>query len=144
MPHLTRLFATILATAVLGSCGGGNSGPQPLDITASSPPAGTTGVAYAGYTFAASGGTPPLSWSESGPLPPGFELGPPGQLPGDPAIAGTSPTTVTVTDPSIPPLTASIPVSLQVTDSAIMVAPASPPAGAVNYAYPGFAFSARG
>jgi hypothetical protein len=49
-----------------------------------------------------------------------------------------------VTDSSMPPLTASVPVSLQVNDSTISIAPASPPAGTVTYAYPGFAFSASG
>jgi hypothetical protein len=101
-------------------------------------------VAYAGYAFTASGGTQPLSWSESGSLPPGFQLSTGGQLSGDPATAGMYPITVTVTDSSMPPLTASAPVNLQVNDSAIVIVPASPPAGTVTYAYPGFAFSANG
>ena len=101
-------------------------------------------MAYAGYTFAASGGIPPLSWKESGPLPPGITLSALGQLSGMPVTAGTYPFSVTVTDSSMPPLTASTSVSLHVTDSAIIVAPASPPAGAVNYAYPGFTFRASG
>jgi hypothetical protein len=70
MRYVRGLFAAFLTIAVLSSCGGGNGGPPPLSITASSPPAGTTGVAYAGYTFTGSGGTPPFSWSESGSLPP--------------------------------------------------------------------------
>src|SRR5215831_11154558 len=144
MRHVRSLFAIFLAIAVLSSCGGDNGGPPPLKTTASSPPAGTTGLAYAGYTFGASGGTPPLSWSASGSLPPGLSLNASGQLSGTPATAGTYPISVTVTDSSMPPLTASTPMSLQVADSAIMVAPASPPAGAVNYAYPGFTFSASG
>jgi hypothetical protein len=44
----------------------------------------------------------------------------------------------------MPPLTTSVPVSLQVKDSAVTVTPASPPAGTVNYAYPGFTFTAKG
>jgi hypothetical protein len=144
MRNLRSLFAISFAIAVLSGCGGGNGGPAPLKITASSPPAGMTGVAYAGYTFGASGGTPPLSWSQSGSLPPGLQLSTSGQLSGDPAAAGTYPITVTVTDSSIPPLTTSAPVSLQVNDSAIVIAPASPPAGTVTYAYAGFAFSASG
>src|SRR5215831_16266643 len=143
MPQLTRLFATFLAIAVLSSCGGDNSGPAPLNITASSPPAGTTGAPYVGYTFTASGGTPPLSWSESGPLPPGLQLSTSGQLSGDPATAGTYPFTVTVTDSSTPNLTSTVAVSLQVKDSAIAIAPDSPPAGTVTYAY-NFVFTANG
>jgi Putative Ig domain len=122
----TLLFASV-AIAVLCSCGGGDSGPPPLSIVASSPPASTTGEAYAGYTFTASGGTPPLSWSESGPLPPGLELNASGQLSGNPVTAGTYPITVTVTDSSMPTLTANVAVSLQVIDSAIAIAPVSPP-----------------
>ena len=143
MRSLQRFFAASLAIAVLSSCGGdGNGGPQPLDITAASPPAGTSGAAYAGYMFAASGGTSPLSWTGSGSLPPGLTLSASGQLSGMPATAGTYSFSVTVTDSSMPPLTMSVPVSFRVNDSAITVAPAGPPAGAVNYAYSGFTFSA--
>ena len=144
MRYLRSLFAASLAIAVLSSCGGDNGGPAPLDITASSPPAGTTGAAYAGYQFTASGGTPPLSWSETGSLPAGLALNASGQLSGTPVTAGTYPVSVTVTDSSMPSLTKGMPVSLQIKDSSITVAPASPPAGAVNYAYPGFTFSASG
>jgi hypothetical protein len=77
-------------------------------------------------------------------LPPGVTLSASGQLAGTPASAGTYPVSVTVTDSSVPPLAASAPVNLKVNDSAITVAPASPPTGALNYAYPGFAFSASG
>jgi len=141
------LFAALAMPALfLCACGGGSSssGPPPLDITASSPPAGTTGVAYAGYTFTASGGTPPMTWTESGALPPGLTLSAAGQLSGDPATAGTYPIIVTVTDSSMPPLTATADVSVTVTDSAIVIAPASPPPGTVTYPYPGFGFSASG
>jgi hypothetical protein len=145
MPHLTKLFVTFLVIVALSGCGGGdNSGPPPLDITAASPPAGTTGVAYAGYMFAASGGTPPLSWSESGSLPPGLQLGTSGKLSGNPATAGMYPITLTVNDSSMPPVKTSVSVSLTVNDSAITVAPASPPEGVVSDAYPGFTFSANG
>ncbi len=144
MRYLRRLFATSFTIAVLSSCGGGDSGPPPLSITASSPPAGTTGATYASYTFTASGGTLPVTWSESGSFPPGLALSASGQLSGVPATAGTYPFSVTVTDSSMPPLVFSVPVSLQVNDSTITVAPASPPAGAVSYAYPGFTFSANG
>src|SRR5215469_145178 len=89
MRQLRKLLTASFAIAMLSSCGGGDSGPPPLSIAASSPPAGTTGVAYAGYTFTASGGTAPLSWTESGSPPPGLTMSASGQLSGKPPRAGT-------------------------------------------------------
>jgi len=63
MRYLPRLFATLFAIAVLSSCGGGDNGPSAPVVTALSPPAATTDAQYVGYTFTASGGTPPLSWN---------------------------------------------------------------------------------
>ena len=99
---------------------------------------------YPAYSFLAVGGTPPLSWTESGPMPPGLALDASGQVAGTPATAGTFPVSVAVSDSSMPPLTATAAVSLVINDSLITVAPASPPAGTVSYAYPGFTFSASG
>jgi hypothetical protein len=147
MPRLKimRVLAGTVAIALLGSCGGGgNTQPAPLTITADSPPDGTTGTEYSGYTFAATGGTPPLRWSESGTLPPGLALSTSGQVSGTPATAGTYQVSVTVTDSSVPSLRTSASVSVKVADSAIKIAPASPPAGTVSYAYPEFKFSANG
>ena len=109
------LFAALsLGACGGGSCGGGGSGTAPLTITAASPPAGTTGAAFPGYSFQASGGTPPFIWNESGPLPPGLMLSASGQLSGMPATAGTYPVSVTVTDSSYPPVTATAAVTLTV------------------------------
>ena len=145
MRRLRSLFAVSVVITVLSGCfDGGSSGPPPPTITASSPPSGTTGVAYPGYTFSASGGTPPLTWTDSGKFPPGLSLSPGGQLSGDPNTAGTYPVTITVTDSSAPPQTAHAAVKIQIADSAIIITPASPPAGTVAYAYPGFGFSATG
>ncbi len=135
---------SILTIAVLSSCGGGNGDPPPLDITASSPPAGTAGSAYAGYTFIASGGTGPLSWKEAGPLPPGLTLSASGQLSGKPGMAGTYPISVTVTDSSMPPATVSTPVSVRIDDSSIVIAPSPPPSGELGTIYFGFSFTASG
>jgi hypothetical protein len=99
---------------------------------------------YAGYTFTASGGTPPFSWTESGSLPQGLTLSASGQLSGMPARAGTYPIALMVTDSSMGPLTASVALTLRVSDSAIVIAPASPPAGTATHTYPGFGFSASG
>jgi hypothetical protein len=116
MPRLIvmRMFAGAVALGLLTSCGGGGSGTAPLTITAASPTAGTTGAAFPGYSFQASGGTPPFSWNESGPLPPGLMLSASGQLSGMPATAGTYPVSVTVTDSSYPPVTATAAVTLTV------------------------------
>lgn len=143
MRKLRRLCTFLLALAVLSGCGGDN-GPQPPTITASSPPAGTTDAAYVGYTFAASGGTPPLTWSDGGGLPPGLTLSAQGQLSGVPATAGNYPDTVTVADSSVPPFRAVAQFAIQISDSPIVVAPASPPPGTVTYPYAGFGFSASG
>jgi hypothetical protein len=140
----TLVFMTLLAADLVGCSSHAGGGTQSLAITASSPPTGTTGVAYAGYTFAASGGTPPLSWSESGSLPPGLAFSASGQLSGKPTTAGTYAFSVRVSDSSVPPLTANTSVGLKINDSAIVIAPATPPTGTVTYPYPGFTFTAGG
>jgi hypothetical protein len=102
------------------------------------------GVPYAGYAFAASGGTHPLRWTESGSLPPGLAFSASGQLSGKPATAGIYPFSVSVTDSSMPPLMANAPVSLKINDSAIVISSATLPTGTASYPYPGFGFSASG
>src|SRR6516225_1858873 len=146
MRRLTRIFAH-LVIAVLSGCGGGDSGsgPPPLSITAASPPSGTSGVAYSGYTFAASGGTPPMTWSEAGPLPPGMTLSVAGLLSGSPARAGTYPIVINVVDSSEPPLTNSVSLSLKVNDSAIVISlPGTPSTGTPTYPYPSLTFNVSG
>ncbi len=146
MPRLIvmRMFAGAVALGLLTSCGGGGSGTAPLTITAASPPAGTTGAAFPGYTFQASGGTPSFVWNESGPMPPGLTLSASGELSGLPETAGTYPVSITVSDSSYPPVTVSAAVTLTVNDSAIVVAASpSPPAGTVTYPYSG-GFTASG
>lgn len=141
---VVRGLAWALGAALLCNCGGGSSGPPPLNITADSPPEGTTGAAYSGYMFTASGGAPPLSWTESGASPPGLTLTASGQLLGTPATAGTYVFSVTVSDSSVPPISTNAPVTLKINDPTIVVAPAAPPTGTVTYPYSGFAFSASG
>lgn len=70
-----------------------------LAVTTTSLPAGTVGTAYS-QTLAASGGTPPYTWSlTSGKLPPGLTGDPAsGVISGTPTTAGTYPFTVEVTD----------------------------------------------
>jgi WD40 repeat protein len=142
MPRLIvmRMFAGAVALGLLTSCGGSGSGTAPLTITAASPPAGTTGAAFPGYSFQASGGTPPFIWNESGPMPPGLMLSASGQLSGMPATAGTYPVSVTVTDSSYPPVTATAAVTLTVNDPPTINA-AEPLTGTVGLMYVPFQFT---
>jgi hypothetical protein len=70
-----------------------------LSITTTSPLlAGDVGIAYS-RTFAASGGTAPLTWTVStGTLPAGLSLSSAGSLTGSPTTAGTSNFTIKVAD----------------------------------------------
>ena len=73
----------------------------PLVISTTSPlPAGTVGVNYPPLTFAATGGTPPFTWTrDSGEIPLGMSLDPAtGVLSGTPQISGSYPITIRVTD----------------------------------------------
>jgi hypothetical protein len=73
--------------------------PSPTINTTSPPAIGTLNVAYVGFTFSATGGVPPLTWSETGALPPGFlPLSSDGVLSGTPTAAGSFPITVEVQD----------------------------------------------
>ncbi len=71
---------------------------QPLAITATPLPNGTTGTAY-NSTLAATGGAPPYTWAlASGALPTGLNLGAGGVISGSPTAAGTFTFTARVTD----------------------------------------------
>ncbi len=71
--------------------------PPLLSITTTSPlPNGRVGQAYS-LTFAASGGTAPLTWSATG-LPPGLQFSSGGALTGTPTATGSFTIAVTVTD----------------------------------------------
>ncbi len=68
-----------------------------VTITTTAPPNGAVGIAYS-YSLAATGGTPPYTWSIiSGSLPPGLGLTS-NVISGTPTAAGTSSFTVKVTD----------------------------------------------
>jgi hypothetical protein len=70
----------------------------PVVNTTPALPAGVVNLAYPGYTFAASSGLAPYSWSENGPLPGGMTFTAGGSLAGTPTAAGAFPITVTVRD----------------------------------------------
>ncbi len=133
-----RFFGAVVASLLVVGCGGGSGGgPAPLTISSVSLPNGATGAAYSA-TLSASGGVTPVTWSETGALPPGLSLSTSGTLAGTPATAGTYSFTVTAVDSSGPALTTSLPVSVVVTDSPVIVSTAPPPAGTLTYPYTGY------
>ena len=105
-----------------------------LVITTSSPlPNGTETVPYS-QQFAATGGTPPYSWSlASGSLPPGLSLNASGLLGGTPTADGAYNFVVRVTDSAAvnkdQPFTLTIQAQLVITTSSSL------PAGTVQVAY---------
>lgn len=89
----------------------------PLSITSSS--------AYPGTTLAATGGTPPYTWSVSG-LPPGISLdASSGAITGMPSQAGTFDFTVTVTDSGTTALTGT-PAQVTSRNYTVTIAPPAP------------------
>jgi Putative Ig domain len=83
------------------------------------PPAGVHGTPYS-FTFTATGGNLPLSWTvTAGTLPPGLTLNPDGTLNGTPTAARSTPFafTVTVTDSSMPtPATNSVAYAITISE----------------------------
>jgi hypothetical protein len=71
--------------------------PLPPAISDTPPPTATVGVVFGPFQFFASGGLPPLAWSENGSMP-GFLLSANGALSGTPTMAGHFPITLKVTD----------------------------------------------
>lgn len=136
-----RTMVTVLAVVLMASCGGGNS-PPPFEITSGPPSNGATGVAYPGFTFIASNGVAPVTWTASGAPPPGLSLNAAGQLLGTPVTAGTYSFTVLATDSSNPPHDATATVSLQISDSMMVISTTpQPPSGTASYPYPGYTFT---
>ncbi|WP_350339209.1 Ig domain-containing protein [Geomonas sp. Red32] len=73
------------------------AGPLPLSITTASLATGTVGVPYPGQAMAATGGSPPYSWTAAG-LPPGLSMTSGGSIGGTPSAAGTFAVAIQVTD----------------------------------------------
>jgi hypothetical protein len=72
--------------------------PTPLSVTTTTLPNGTVGTAYS-QTLAATGGTSPYTWTNTGALPAGLTLNAStGVISGTPTAAATSPFTAIVTD----------------------------------------------
>ncbi|HUY09932.1 MAG TPA: G1 family glutamic endopeptidase [Candidatus Dormibacteraeota bacterium] len=110
----------------------------PLAITTTSLPGATVGTAYS-VTLAASGGTPPYTWSlASGSLPPGLSLSSSGVISGTPTTSGNTSFGVTVTDSTTPtPETATAQLSLSVASTAttLAITTTSLPGATVGTAY---------
>jgi hypothetical protein len=106
--------------------------PPTLAITTSSLPAGTVGTAYS-QALAASGGTPPYSWSvTSGSLPGGLTPGSSGTISGTPVVGGSFGFTVQVTDSAN--VKAAKPLSIQI-QAALQITPSSLPPSTVGANY---------
>src|SRR5580700_431144 len=94
-----------------------------LKITTAQLPAGTLANPYTS-TLAATGGTPPYTWSlSSGVLPNGITMNSAGNISGSPTVAGTSPFTVVVKDSTGASASANL---------SINVVTAAPPTVSVN------------
>jgi Putative Ig domain len=109
---------TVTATDTTGASGSASFTwtvtPAPLEVTTTSLPGATLGSAYSA-TLAATGGTPPYSWSvTSGSLPPGLSLSSSGTISGTPAEAGTYSLTIQAADSSSPRQTATAQLSITV------------------------------
>jgi large repetitive protein len=110
----------------------------PLTVTTASLAGATVGTPYS-QTLAATGGTPPYSWSVTvGALPAGLSLNATtGVISGSPTAAGTSSFTVTVTDSAAVAGTATKALSITVSaaGTALVVATATLPVEVLGTAY---------
>ena len=126
----TAIGVTFSGTAYSVSFGGATNGigfdnitlgnsvaTSALKITNASLLAGTVGFAY-NAQLAATGGTAPYTWTQSG-LPPGLTFSSGGAISGIPSTPGTFPVSFTVKDSSSPPLTAvaSLPLTVSGVDN---------------------------
>jgi hypothetical protein len=75
-----------------------NNPPPPVINTTPALPIGTLNSPYVGFTFTASQGLPPLTWSKTGALPNGMQFSIDGVLSGKPGEAGSFPITLTAQD----------------------------------------------
>jgi hypothetical protein len=100
---------------------------------------------FAGFTFTATGGVPPFSWSATG-LPPGLTLdGPTGHILGTPTSPGTYNITATATDSGVPSAQVSQNYTITINNPpppTVNTTPAPPP-GVENQPY-SYTFTASG
>jgi hypothetical protein len=135
LPNFSQLSST---TPVSGS-----TFPTCLNLSTSAIPTGVYGIAYS-YTVAASGGTPPYTWSLNGTsLPAGLTLNTStGAISGTPTTTSAGyPFTIKLTDSGGQSSTANY--SIQI-NSVVIINLTSPPVGAVSENYSSFNFTATG
>ena len=118
----SRLLLAVIGVLVvsLAGCGGNNNTnnhPAGLSITTSGLPNGAVGAAYQ-QALAATGGTPPYTWSvtsSQSPLPAGLALSSAGMITGVPTTAETSSFSVQVTDSGSSTAEASLNITITTT-----------------------------
>ena len=144
--HLLVLLG-ICGLCLLVGCGGGSPSLQPLAITSSAPPSGTTGAPYSGFALTASGGVTPYIWSwaptSGSTLPPGLTFSN-GFISGIPTTAGAYNVVVTITDSHIPAAQKSANYAIKITAGALVITSGTPPAGITGEAYGNGGFSLTG
>ena len=156
MRQFRIVLCFILAALLLNGCGNVNDVPSttpppaqpgPLTILTSSPlPAGTITVFY-DITLAASGGTPPYTWSlspESPPLPDGLVLAAStGKISGAPTATGTTPTEFMVKDSTEQSVQKVLSITVNIAPTPLAILTNSLTPGTINQSY-AFAFSPTG
>jgi hypothetical protein len=141
------ILLSLLAALALNACGDTNNvspppgpaQPGPLTILTSSPlPAGTTGVPY-DITLAASGGTPPYTWSlapGSPTLPNGLALTPStGNISGTPTATGTTRTEFKLQDSKGQSVQKVLSMTVNIAPTPLTILTNSLPNGSINQPY---------
>ena len=117
-----------------------NANVTPVTITNSSLPSGTAGQAYSGQ-LAASGGTPPYSFSinNGSSLPNGLSLSGSGAITGTPTTTNTNPTVFSVQDSTVPnqqSATKSLTITINAAPPPLLITTSAPlPDGTENQLY---------
>jgi hypothetical protein len=119
--------ATLAATLVISD--------GTVSITSPSLPQGTINTAYSA-TFAATGGTPPYTWSiVTGTLPAGLTLSSNGTISGTPTTVGSSTILVKATDSASTPQSGTGTYSLNISGGPLAITTTSLPLGAQGQPY---------
>ncbi|MBL8111495.1 MAG: putative Ig domain-containing protein, partial [Acidobacteria bacterium] len=147
VPTQTGMFVVVVDAVDGNSCPGSVTvnlviACGTLTLTPQMLPSGVGGQVYPPVTLSATGGTAPLNFASTTPLPQGLALNPQGVLAGTPAFAGTFPVGVLVTDAN--GCTGAQTYSLVVACGSLGVLPASVPAGVAGQAYAAVSFTSSG
>jgi hypothetical protein len=113
-----------------------------LVLSETTPSSSTVGVAYAGHSFSATGGTGTKTYAVSaGSLPAGLSLASNGSLTGTPSGTGTSTFTVTVTDETLATVSRDYTMTI---NAGLVLSETNPSSGTQDGVYPEHTFSATG